>query len=333
MTDLKTTYLGLPLKNPIVASASPLSEKIETVRQMEEAGVAAVVMYSLFEEQIIRESLELDHFLFRGSNSFSEAMSFMPEAGRYNIGAARYLEHLTALKKAVNIPVIGSLNGVSSGGWISYAHQIQSAGADALELNLYYLPTDPQRSAAEIEDNYVQLVHDICAQVEIPVAVKLSPFFTALPNMVQKLHQAGARGVVLFNRFYQPDFNLETLDVEPHLKLSTSSELLLALRWIALLYGRIDVDFALTGGAHTAEDVLKAMMAGAKTTLMASALLKHGPAYIRTVLEDLQTWMAEHGYESIAQMQGSLSQVSLGGDAALERANYMRVLGSYHFSA
>ncbi len=331
MVDLKTTYLGLSLKNPLVASASPLSEKVEIVRQLEDAGVAAVVMYSLFEEQITRESLELDHFLFSGSDSFSEAMSFLPDTGRYSLGAERYLENIVALKKAVDIPIIGSLNGVSTGGWISYAHQIESAGADALELNLYYLPTDPQRTSDEIEKNYARLVSDICAQVSIPVAVKLSPFFTALPNMVQKLHQAGAQGVVLFNRFYQPDFDLEALDVVPHLRLSTSSELLLALRWIALLYGRIDVDFALTGGTHTVEDVLKAMMAGAKATLMASALLKHGPGYVATLLDGLQEWMTAHEYESIQQMQGSMSQQALGGDAALERANYMRVLSSYDY--
>ncbi len=331
MVDLKTTYLGLSLKNPLVASASPLSEKVETVRQLEDAGIAAVVVYSLFEEQITRESLELDHFLFAGTDSFSESLSFLPDTGRYSLGTERYLEHIAVLKKAVDIPIIGSLNGVSTGGWIFYAHQIESAGADALELNLYYLPTDPQRTSDEIEKNYARLVSDICAQVSIPVTIKLSPFFTTLPNMVQRLHKAGAQGVVLFNRFYQPDFDLETLEVVPHLTLSTSSELLLALRWIALLYGRIDVDFALTGGTHTVEDVLKAMMAGAKTTLMASALLKHGPGYVTTLLDGLQEWMIAHEYESIEQMQGSMSQQALGGDAALERANYMRVLSSYDY--
>jgi len=331
MVDLKTTYLGLSLKNPLVASASPLSEKVETVRQLEDAGIAAVVVYSLFEEQITRESLELDHFLFAGTDSFSESLSFLPDTGRYSLGTERYLEHIAVLKKAVDIPIIGSLNGVSTGGWIFYAHQIESAGADALELNLYDLPTDPQRTSDEIEKNYARLVSDICAQVSIPVTIKLSPFFTTLPNMVQRLHKAGAQGVVLFNRFYQPDFDLETLEVVPHLTLSTSSELLLALRWIALLYGRIDVDFALTGGTHTVEDVLKAMMAGAKTTLMASALLKHGPGYVTTLLDGLQEWMIAHEYESIEQMQGSMSQQALGGDAALERANYMRVLSSYDY--
>ncbi len=331
MTELKTTYLGLSLKNPLIASASPLSEKVETVKRLEDAGIAAVVVYSLFEEQITRESLELDHFLFSGTDSFSEALSFFPDAGRYNVGADRYLEHIAALKGAVDIPIIGSLNGVSSGGWVQYAKEIEEAGADALELNLYYLPTDPALSSAAIEENYLTLVKDVQAQIGIPLAVKLSPFFTALPNMARRLAEGGARGLVLFNRFYQPDFDLETLEVVPHLTLSTSQELLLSLRWVALLYGNVEADFALTGGVHTVEDVLKAMMAGAKVTAMASALLKRGPEYAGTLIDELKVWMEEHEYESIEQMQGSMSQQALGGNAGLERANYMRVLSSYEF--
>ncbi len=331
MTDLKTTYLGLALKNPLVASASPISEKVDAVKALEDAGIAAVVVYSLFEEQIIRESHELDHFLFSNTDSFSEALSFFPEAGRYHIGAERYVKHIEALKQAVDIPIIGSLNGVSTGGWIEYARQIQNAGADALELNLYYLPTDPALTSAEVEENYIQLVRDVRAQISIPLAVKLSPFFASLPNMARRLSEAGADGLVLFNRFYQPDFDLEALEVTPHLQLSTSQELLLPLRWIALLYGQISADFALTSGVHTAEDVLKAMMAGAKATLLASALLKHGVEYPRTLLADLRRWMEEHEYTSIQQMQGSMSQKALGGNAGLERANYMRVLSSYDF--
>ncbi len=333
MTALKTTYLGLPLKNPLIASASPLSEKVETVKRLEDAGIAAVVVYSLFEEQITRESLELDHFLFSGTDSFSEALGFFPETGRYNIGADHYLEHIAALKGAVEIPVIGSLNGVSSGGWVQYAKAIEEAGADALELNLYYLPTDPALSSADIEANYLTLVKDVRAQIRIPLAVKLSPFFTALPNMAQRLSEAGAQGLVLFNRFYQPDFDLEALEVVPHLTLSTSQELLLSLRWIALLYGKVESDFALTGGVHTPEDVLKAMMAGARATAIASVLLQRGPEYAATLLEGLKTWMEEHEYESIQQMQGSMSQQALGGNAGLERANYMRVLSSYDFQS
>ncbi|RMF49256.1 MAG: dihydroorotate dehydrogenase-like protein [Anaerolineae bacterium] len=333
MTDLKTTYLGLTLKNPLVASASPLSEKVETVKALEDAGIAAVVVYSLFEEQITRESHELDHFMFSNTDSFSEAMSFFPETGRYTLSAERYLKHIAALKEAVDIPVIGSLNGVSSGGWIEYAHKIEKAGADALELNLYYLPTETEKSSADIEDNYVQLVRDIRAQIKIPLAVKLSPFFTALPNLAQRLAEAGADGLVLFNRFYQPDFDLEALEVTPTLHLSDSHELRMPLRWVALLYGKVEVDFAITSGVHTAEDVLKAMMAGARVSMMASALLKKGPSYPKTLLENIRFWMEEHEYESIAQMQGSMSQRALGGSAALERANYMKVLSAYDFRA
>ncbi len=333
MTDLKTTYLGLTLKNPLVASASPLSEKVETVKALEDAGIAAVVVYSLFEEQITRESHELDHFLFSNTDTFSEAMSFFPEAGRYTLSSERYLRHLAALKEAVDIPIIGSLNGVSSGGWIEYAHKIEEAGVDALELNLYYLPTEIEKSSTDIEENYIQLVKDIRSQISIPLAVKLSPFFTALPNTVHRLAKAGADGVVLFNRFYQPDFDLESLEVTPSLHLSNPRELRLPLRWIALLYGKVEADLAITSGVHTTEDVLKAMMAGARVAMMASALLENGPGHVTTLLENIRFWMQEHEYTSIAQMQGSMSQQALGGSAALERANYMKVLSAYDFRA
>lgn len=329
MVDLKTTYLGLELKNPLVASASPLSEKVETVQALEEAGISAVVMYSLFEEQIIRESMELDHFLNAGTESFAESITYLPEMGRYALGPQVYIEQVKTLKTAVNIPVIGSLNGVSTGGWIDYAQKIEQAGADALELNLYYLPTDLNLTSAQLETAYVTLVQDIRAKIDVPIAVKLSPTFTALPNFAKRLADAGANGLVLFNRFYQPDFDLDALEVVPNLHLSTSDELRLPLRWIALLYGRVDVDFALTSGVHNHTDVLKAMMAGANVAMMASVLLQKGPKRVSKILGKLEGWLEEHEYESIRQMQGSMSQKAVADPAAFERANYMKVLNSF----
>jgi dihydroorotate dehydrogenase (fumarate) len=327
--DLTTTYLGLSLKNPLVASASPLSKKIDPVRRLADAGIAAVVLYSLFEEQITHESRELDHYLTRGADTYAEALSYFPDLEHYNIGPEPYLEHLHRVKQAVDIPVIGSLNGVSTGGWIEYARKIEQAGADALELNIYYLPADPDVTSAELELSYEALVRDVRAQLRIPIALKLSPFFTALPNMARRFADAGADGLVLFNRFYQPDFDLEQLEVVPNLTLSTSDDLRLPLRWIAMLYGRVPVDFALSGGVHTAEDVLKAMMAGASVAMMTSELLAHGIARARDILEDLQTWMIEHEYQSIAQMRGSMSQRAVAEPAAFERANYMKALNSF----
>jgi dihydroorotate dehydrogenase (fumarate) len=329
MVDLKTTYLGLELKNPLVASASPLSEKVETVQALEAAGISAVVMYSLFEEQIIRESQELDYFLNAGTESFAESITYLPDMGRYALGPEVYIEQVKALKAAVSIPVIGSLNGVSTGGWIEYAQKIEQAGADALELNLYYLPTDMQLTSAQLETAYITLVQDIRSKIDIPIAVKLSPSFTALPNFAKRLADAGANGLVLFNRFYQPDFDLEELEVVPNLYLSTSEELRMPLRWIALLYGRVDVDFALTSGVHKYKDVLKAMMAGAKVAMTTSALLKKGPNRAAKILSKLESWMIEKEYESIQQMQGSMSQKAVADPAAFERANYMKVLDSY----
>jgi dihydroorotate dehydrogenase (fumarate) len=333
MVDLSTTYLGLKLKNPLVASPSPLSEKVSNIERMEEEGISAVVLYSLFEEQIIHESLELDHYLSRGTDTFAEAMSYLPEVGKFTLAPEVYLERLSEAKNAVGIPVIGSLNGVSSGGWIEYAKKIEDAGADALELNIYFLPTDLNLTSSELEDNYVRLVSDVRAKVSIPLAVKLSPFFTALPNMARRLVDAGANGLVLFNRFYQPDFDLAALEVTPHLVLSTSQELRLPLRWIAILYGKLQADLALTTGVHTAEDALKAVMAGASVAMTTSALLKQGPGVISAILDGMQTWMVEHEYESIQQMKGSMSQGAVAEPAAFERANYMKVLNSFdpHF--
>lgn len=330
MTDLTTTYLGLKLKNPLVASAAqPLSTKVETIKKMEDAGIAAVVMYSLFEEQIIHESLELDHYLSYGSESSAEVNAYYPQTGNFTLAPDAYVDTIAKVKKAVQIPVIGSINGVSTGGWIKYARKIEDAGADALELNLYYLPTDPIITASELEDNYVTLVHDVCKSIKIPVAVKISPFFTAIPNVAKRLADAGAKGIVLFNRFFQPDFNLDELEVVPNLVLSSSHDLRLPLRWTAILYGRIQADLGLTSGIHTTEDVLKATMAGASVSMVTSVLLKKGMGWISSTLGELEQWMTEHEYESIHQMKGSLSQKSVKEPAAFERANYMKALTSF----
>jgi dihydroorotate dehydrogenase (fumarate) len=329
MVDLKTNYLGLSLKNPLVASASPLSKKVETAVELEKAGVAAIVMYSLFEEQIIQESLKLDRDLSRGTYSFSEALDFIPDYGTYSIGPEKYLEQLTNVKQAVNIPVIGSLNGVTSGGWVDYAQKIEQAGADALELNLYDLATDPDVTSSQLEEAHIYLVSDIRKQVNIPIAIKLSPFYTALPNFARQLTEVGADGLVLFNRFYQPDFDLEELEVVPNLVLSNSHELRLPLRWIAILYGQLQADFALTSGLHNAEDLLKSIMAGASVAMTASELLLNGIERISVILADLQTWMEEHEYESVSQMKGSMSQKAVDKPDTFERANYMKVLSSY----
>jgi dihydroorotate dehydrogenase (fumarate) len=329
MVDLTTNYLGLHLKNPLVASASPLSNKVDTSIRMEQAGVSAIVMYSLFEEQITRESRKLDADLTRGTDSFAEALTYLPDYGMYSIGPENYLEVLEKTKRAVTIPVIASLNGTTPGGWTDYARKIEQAGADALELNMYDLATDPEISAAQLEDRYISLVSEIRKGVQLPLAVKLSPFFTSLPNFARHLVEAGANGLVLFNRFYQPDFDLEELEVTPNLILSNSSELRLPLRWIAILYGRVHTDFALTTGVHTAEDVIKSMMAGASVVMSASALLHDGLQHAPVILDGLQSWMVEHEYESIQQMKGSMSQQAVADPAAFERANYISVLSSY----
>ncbi|MFN7036273.1 MAG: dihydroorotate dehydrogenase-like protein [Bellilinea sp.] len=329
MADLTTTYLGLKLKNPLVASASPLSKKVEGVKRLEDAGISAVVMYSLFEEQIVHESHALDHYLTRGSESFAEALTYFPDLERYNVGPESYLELIYRIKKAVSIPVIGSLNGISTGGWINYAKRIEEAGADALELNIYYVPTDPKLTSQELEATYVQLVRDVSSQIKIPLAVKLSPYFTALPNLAAQLAEAGADGLVLFNRFYQPDLDIESLDVVPNLVLSTSDELRLPLRWVAILYGRIKADLALSSGVHSARDVVKALMAGAKVAMTTSELLAKGIGRATEILTDLNNWLDEFEYTSVQQMIGSMSQQAVAEPAAFERANYMKALMSY----
>jgi dihydroorotate dehydrogenase (fumarate) len=329
MIDLSTTYLGLKLKNPLVASASPLSKKLDSAKKLEEAGISAIVMYSLFEDQIIHESLELDHYLTRGTDSFAEAMSYLPNNGTYSIGPEKYLSQVTSLKKNLSIPVIGSLNGVSKGGWTRSAKQIQDAGADALELNLYYIPTDTNLTAQELENAQVELVAEVKSVISIPLAVKLSPYITALPNFARRIVEAGANGLVLFNRFYQPDFDLNELEIVHNLDLSTSADLRLPLRWISILHGKVNADFALTSGVHTASDVLKSMMSGAKVAMMASNLLHNGEKVIPSMLSELEAWMKEREYVSIEQMQGSMSQKSVKEPAAFERANYMKVLTSF----
>ncbi len=327
--DLTTTYMGMSLENPIVVSALPLSENVDNVYKMQEAGASAVVMYSLFEEQITWQSHQLDHYLSYGVESFVEAKNYFPDMEEYHVGPEAYLNLINRAKMAVDIPIIGSLNGVSSGGWIDYAKRIEQAGVDALELNIYYLPTDIGMSSSEVEQMYLDVVKDVKSSISIPVAVKLSPYFSATANIAYRLAQAGADGLVLFNRFYQPDFDLENLEVVPHLVLSKSYELRLPLRWVAILYGQVPADFAITSGVSTHEDVLKGLMAGAKVTMIASALLRHGINHISGVLENLTHWMEEREYESVVQMQGSMSHQFVAEPAVYERANYMKVLDSW----
>jgi dihydroorotate dehydrogenase (fumarate) len=327
--DLKTTYLGMDLKNPIVPSASPLSEKIDNLKRMEDAGAAAIVMHSLFEEQITEESHSLDHYLSYGSESYAEVTHYFPQEHEYKVGPEGYLNLIREAKERLGIPVIGSLNGVSTGGWIDYATRIQEAGADALELNIYYMSTKIDMSGDDVEQMYVDIVSDVKKSVSIPVAVKISPFFSSMANMAKKLVEAGADGLVFFNRFYQPDFDLEQLEVVPHLVLSSKFEHRLPLRWIAILYGRLEVDFAHTRAIGSHQEVLKSLMAGAKVTMMTSEILRNGIGRIGEILADLEQWMEEKEYESVKQMQGSLSQIRCPDPAAFERANYMKVLHSW----
>jgi len=331
--DLTTGYLGLKLRTPMAASSSPYCKDLSTILRLEDAGASAIVLHSLFEEQIQVESGELDRYLTETAESHGEAMSYFPEMLSYNLGPEPYLNHLRKAKESVDVPVIGSLNGVSTGGWIRYAQMMEQAGADAIELNIYYMPTDLEMTGQKVEDMYFDLVSHVKASVRIPVAVKLGPFFTSFAHLATRLDAAGADAIVLFNRFYQPDFDLESLEVVPNLVLSDSHELCLRLHWTALLYNRIRPDLAITGGVHTAEDVVKGVMAGARSTMMTSALLRHGIKYLEKVEEDLIEWMEEHEYESIRQMRGSMSSQSVAEPAAFERANYMKVLSSYSLKA
>ena len=327
--DLTTTYMGLSLKNPIVPSASPLSHTLEGMKRLEDAGASAIVMYSLFEEQIVHESKEFDHYMQYGTESFAESLSYFPEAEEYNLGPEEYIELIHKAKRALKIPIIGSLNGISAGGWTDYAKKIEEAGADALELNVYYIPTDARHTSEEVEQRYIDILKAVKGTVTIPVAMKLSPFFSSMANMAARLEAVGANGLVLFNRFYQPDIDLDALEVKPNVILSSPQALRLPLRWIAVLYGRVRTSFAATSGVHSAQDVIKLLMAGADVTMMCSALLKHGPGHIRQVLEDVNQWMLDHEYVSVSQMKGSMSQKSVANPEAFERANYMRTLQSY----
>jgi len=327
--DLSTTYLGLKLKNPLVCSSSPMCEEVANVRRMEDAGAAAVVLHSLFEEQIELESDELDRFITQGAEMSPEAISHFPELMSKVMGPEAYLKHIAKCKQAVKIPIIASLNGTTSGGWLGYAKQMEQAGADALELNIYYIANDPNRTGEQVEQQYVDLVRAVKAEVKIPVAVKLGPYFSSMANMAKKLDAAGANGLVFFNRFYQPDYNLETLEVVPNLILSNSHELFLRLHWTAVIYGTVKADIGLTGGVHTAADVVKSMMAGAKVAMLTSALLKRGISYLDTLATELLIWLGEHEYDSIKQMQGSMSRNSVPQPKAFERANYVKVLSSY----
>ena len=329
MVDLSTTYMGLKLKNPIVPSASPLSASLDSIKRMEDAEAAAVVLHSLFEEQIEFEAEALAHFLEHGTYSYAEALTYFPAHHEYRREPKDYVEHIRRAKEAVDIPIIASLNGVSPGGWTSYARQFQEAGADGIELNVYFLPTNLHLMGCDVEDLYVKILKSVKEQVTVPVAMKLSPYFSALPHLASTLDATGADALVLFNRFYQPDIDIERLEVVPNLQLSTPVEMRLPLRWIAILYGRIRASMALTSGVHSAGDVIKAVMVGADVANVCSVLLERGIGAITELLDGMIAWMEEHEYESVAQMKGSMSHRSCPEPAAFERANYMKVLNSY----
>ena len=327
--DLSTQYLGLDLKHPIIASASPLTSTIDSLQRLQDAGIAATVLPSLFEEQIEHDEMAAHNLMLYGAELSPEAQGFFPEMQNYRTGPDRYLRLIEDAKKALAVPVIASLNGHTPGGWTDIARQCQDAGADAIELNVYFLAASIADTSAAVEQRYVDLVASVTQQVKVPVAVKVAPYFSAMANMASRLAQAGAKGLVLFNRFLQPDIALDELEVAPHLVLSTSEELRLALRWIAILRGRVDASLAATGGAHTADDVLKLLLAGADCVMLASSLLTKGPSHVGTLVRGVQEWMAEREYSSVAQLKGSLSQESCPDPDAFERANYMKALRSY----
>ncbi len=327
--DLSTKYLGLALRTPLVVGASPLSEDIDNVKKMEDAGAAAVVLHSLFEEQLRREQIDLTHHLEQGTESFAEALSYFPEPNEFHFGPEEYLQHIARAKKAVRIPVIASLNGSTPGVWTRYAREIQKAGADALELNIYTVPTDLNLSSEKIERGYLEIVKAVKAQITIPVAVKLSPFFTNFANMAARLDNAGADGLVLFNRFYQPDIDLESLEVKPNILLSTPMAMRVPLRWIAILRGKVKASLAATSGIHRATDAMKILMAGADVTMLCSTLMRHGIAHLATIEKEMAAWMEEHEYESVNQLKGSLSQQNCPAPTEFERAQYMRAISSF----
>lgn len=327
--NLNTTYLGMNLRSPLVASASPLSESLDNIRRMEDAGAGAVVLFSLFEEQIRRERETLYHYLTYGTDSFPEALTYLPEPEMYHAGPDQYLELIRKAKEAVSIPIIASLNGTSIGGWTKFAHKMEEAGADALELNVYYIPGDMSLTGAEIEQTCIEILKAVKRAVGIPVAIKLSPYFSNMANMAKQLDEARADALVLFNRFYQPDIDLETLDVRPNVILSTPQAMRLPLTWIGILYKRIKADLAATSGIHSGEDAIKMILAGASVTMMASALLRNGIDHLRVVEQQMREWMEQHEYESVLQMRGSVSQMHAEDPAAFERVQYMRALTTY----
>jgi dihydroorotate dehydrogenase (fumarate) len=329
MANLSTHYLGFGLRNPLVVSSSPLTENLDNMRQMEDAGAAAIVLHSLFEEQILLERTQLKYGHTWDVEDGPESLSYVKAMKDYNLGAEGYLDYIRKAKEAVSIPVIASLNATYTGSWVTYARNMQQAGADAIELNIYYIPSDPEVTGIEIENRYLDTLWDVTANISVPIAVKFHPYFSSIVNMAHRLDQAGADGLVLFNRFYMPDFDLEKLDVVPNLTLSNSNELLLRLHWAAILYGNIEADIAVTGGVHTAKDMIKCILAGASVTMMTSALLKFGIHHITQVLSDVEMWLEEHGYESLLQLRGSMSRKSISDTTIYDRVNYMKVLSSY----
>jgi dihydroorotate dehydrogenase (fumarate) len=326
MIDLSTNYLGLRLRTPLVPSASPLSQEIGGIRHLEDAGASAVVLYSLFEEQLQQESFELEHHLAAGTDSFAEAASFFPQPAEFHLGPEGYLNHIRKAKEAVDIPIIASLNGATLGGWAKYAKQIEQAGADAIECNIYFIPTNPDISGPEIEKTYIDILREVKISVHIPVAVKLSPFFSNMANMAKRLDQAGANALVLFNRFYQPDINLDELEIQPNVLLSAPQALRLPLTWIGILYGRIRANLAATSGVHGPEDVIKLLMVGADVTMLCSTLLRNGINHLRYIEAGVLEWMEKHEYESVQQMKGSMSQIRCPNPSAFERAQYMKAV-------
>jgi dihydroorotate dehydrogenase (fumarate) len=327
--DLSTTYLGLGLPHPLVTGASPLVDRLDLTRRLEDAGAAAITMHSLFEEQILLERNARYSAFDQSAESFAEALSFFPNPDDYSLGPDEYLEQIRRIKAVVDVPVIGSLNGVTGTGWVDYAKLIEQAGADAIELNVYFLATDPAETGGAIEERIQRIARSVKETVRIPVAVKLSPFFTSVSNVAAQLDEAGVDGLVLFNRFYQPDIDVESLDVAPRLQLSDSSELLLRVRWLAILSGRVRCDLAASGGVHTGLDAIKAVMAGASAVQLVSALLHHGPNQIRKIRDEMIRWMEDHEYESLRQMQGSMNLLRCPDPAAFERANYTRILQTW----
>jgi dihydroorotate dehydrogenase (fumarate) len=327
--NLTTTYLGLKLKSPLVASSSPLTESLENIQRMEEAGAAAVVLPSIFEEQLTLENNAVDRDLTRGTESFAEALSYFPDYEDFRYGQDIYLSQIRRAKSACSFPILASLNGATASGWVRFAKEIQQAGADALELNTYSLATRSDQTSGEVEQGIVDLVREVRQATEIPLAVKLSPQYTSIPHLAKTLEKAGANGLVLFNRFYQPDFDIENLDVRPKLLLSRPDELLLRLHWVAILYGDVHADLAVTGGIHSAEGVLKSIMAGAQIAMTTSSLLAKGISHLSTIQADLVRWMEEHEYESIHQMRGSLSRRAVPDPSAFDRGNYIKTLSSF----